>query len=120
MTSPMCTARLKMISAVLSGLMLFTLAAKVEGQAAGADKTLAQTPPATQGTQPRYKNAGVPIEERVADLLPRIQLEEKIDQIATGWENRIEVIDPTGTHTTEEARKVTLNEWGTEMKLTPR
>jgi beta-glucosidase len=109
-----------MISAVLSGLMLFTLAAKVEGQAAGADKTLAQTPPATQGTQPRYKNAGLPIEERVADLLPRMTLEEKIDQIATGWENRIEVIDPTGTHTTEEARKVTLNEWGTEMKLTPR
>ena len=100
--------------------MLFTLAAKVEGQAAGADKTLAQTPPATQGTQPRYKNAGLPIEERVADLLPRMTLEEKIDQIATGWENRIEVIDPTGTHTTEEARKVTLNEWGTEMKLTPR
>ena len=120
MTSPMRSARLDLISAVLSGLMMFILAAIGEGQAAVADKTPAQTTSAMQAAQPRYKDAGLPIEDRVADLLPRMTLEEKIDQIATGWEKRIEVIDPTGTHTSEEARKVTLNEWGTEMKLTPR
>jgi beta-glucosidase len=100
--------------------MAFALAADGQGQAAGANKTFAQPTPATETTQPRYKDAGLSIEDRMADLLPRMTLEEKVDQIATGWEKRIEVIDPTGTHTTEEARKVTQNEWGTEMKLTPR
>ncbi len=116
----MPTARLDTISAVLIGLMVFPLAVNGQAKAAGTDKTPGQTTPASLAPQPRYKDASLPIEDRVADLLPRMTLEEKIDQIATGWENRIEVIDPTGTYTAEEARKVTLNEWGTEMKLTPR
>ncbi len=116
----MPTARLDTISAVLIGLMVFPLAVNGQAKAAGTDKTPGQTTPAALAPQPRYKDASLPIEDRVADLLPRMTLEEKIDQIATGWENRIEVIDPTGTYTAEEARKVTLNEWGTEMKLTPR
>lgn len=120
MTNPMPTARLDTISAVLIGLMVFPLAVNGQAKAAGTDKTPGQTTPASLAPQPRYKDASLPIEDRVADLLPRMTLEEKIDQIATGWENRIEVIDPTGTYTAEEARKVTLNEWGTEMKLTPR
>jgi beta-glucosidase len=32
----------------------------------------------------------------------------------------MEIIDPTGTFTSEEARKIILNEWGTEMKVTAR
>ena len=120
MANPMRTALLYVASAVLTGLMVFAVAANGHAQAAGAEKTAGRTAPAAQAPQPRYKDASLPIEDRVADLLPRMTLEEKIDQIATGWENRIEVIDPTGTYTTEEARKVTLNEWGTEMKLTPR
>jgi beta-glucosidase len=69
---------------------------------------------------PRYKDPSLPIEDRVADLLRRMTPEEKVDQIATGWENTIDVVDPTGTVTADQARKVTLNEWGEEQKITPR
>ncbi|HEY0797197.1 MAG TPA: glycoside hydrolase family 3 N-terminal domain-containing protein [Acidisarcina sp.] len=51
-----------------------------------------------------YKNPSLTVEERVADLLPRLTLEEKIEQISGGAEFRYEVIDPTGTFTTETAR----------------
>jgi beta-glucosidase len=120
MTNPMRTSRLYLGSAVLIGLMVFTVAASGQAQPAGKDKSAGQANPDAQAGAPKYKDASLPIEDRVADLLPRMTLEEKIDQIATGWENRIEVIDPTGTYTAEEARKVALNEWGTEVKLTPR
>jgi beta-glucosidase len=82
--------------------------------------TASQAQPAPQTGAPRYKDASLSIEDRVADLLKRMTLEEKVDQIATGWENRLEVIDPTGTYTSEQARKIILNEWGEEMKVTPR
>ncbi len=120
MTNPMRTARLYLAPAVLIGLMVFPVAANGQAEPNGKDKAAGETSPASDVPQPKYKDASLPIEDRVADLLARMILEEKIDQIATGWEIRIEVIDPTGTYTTEEARKVTLNEWGTEMKLTPR
>jgi beta-glucosidase len=87
--------------------MLFTLAASGQN-------------PAAQASAPRYRDASLPIEDRVADLLPRMTLEEKVDQLASGWEGRVEVIDPTGTYTSEQARKVLLNEWGAELKFTPR
>lgn len=105
MTKPTRTAGLFLIPVLLS---VFTLA--VHGQ----------TTPATGGSEPRYKDASLPIEDRVADLLPRMTIEEKVDQIATGWESRIELLDPTATFTNEQARKIILNEWGTEQKVTPR
>ena len=86
-------------------LVLFGLAAV--GQEKATDK-------------PRYKDASLPIEDRVADLLPRMTLEEKIEQISSGWENKLEVIDPTGTYTSEQARKIILNTWGAETPFTPR
>jgi beta-glucosidase len=68
----------------------------------------------------RYKDASQPIEDRVADLLQRMTLEEKVDQITGGWENHIEVIDPTGTYTSETARQVIENIWGDNQKATAR
>ncbi len=105
MTIALRTARHSLIPAFL---LLFTLAANSEVK-----------PAADPGT-PRYKDASLPVEDRVADLLPRMTLEEKVDQISTGWESRIELIDPTGTFTNVEARKIILNEWGTEQKVSPR
>ncbi len=84
------------------------------------DKKVGQVQGASHDAGPRYKDAGLPIEERVADLLSRMTLEEKVDQLATGWENKIEVVDPTGTYTSETARKTILNIWGEDMKFTPR
>jgi beta-glucosidase len=80
----------------------------------------AQDKPAAKPEAPRYKDASLPIDERVADLLARMTIEEKVGQIATGWENKVDVIDPTGTFTAEEARKITLGEWAPDVKLTPR
>ncbi len=39
---------------------------------------------AAQESQPAYRNPKLTIEERVADLLPRMTLEEKVDQLAGG------------------------------------
>src|SRR5215471_16104708 len=38
--------------------------------------------PAMQDNTPKYKNAALPVEDRVADLVSRMTLEEKIGQIA--------------------------------------
>lgn len=40
-------------------------------------------PAAAQEPVPDYKNPKLPIEQRVADLLKRMTLEEKVDQL--GW-----------------------------------
>src|SRR5580704_651361 len=60
---------------------------------------------------PRYKNPSLSIDDRIADLLPRMTIEEKVDQIKGGGRREAEVLDPTGTYTTESARAI-LNRWG--------
>ena len=126
MKNPMRKVRLHLVAGLAMSLMVLPLAAGGQAKPASKDKAASQTKPAspdkpsTEASMPRYKDPSLPIEDRVADLLPRMTLEEKVDQIATGWENRIEVIDPTGTYGSEEARKIILNEWGTEMKVTAR
>jgi hypothetical protein len=74
--------------------------------AAGQEKSAAK--PDT----PRYKDASLPIADRVADLLPRMTLEEKVEQLSWAWLGKIQVVDPTGTYTTESARKAIQAEWG--------
>jgi len=59
---------------------------------------------------PKYKNPTLPIDDRVADLLPRMTLEEKIGQIAPSADRQIHVIDPTGTFTDESASEM-MNRW---------
>ncbi len=50
----------------------------------------------TQQPTPSYKNPHLPIRDRVADLLPRMTLEEKVEQIA-GWRHdNSGFVDPTG------------------------
>ena len=39
---------------------------------------------------------------------------------ATGWENHMQIVDPTATYTNEQARKIILNKWGPEVKVSPR
>jgi beta-glucosidase len=58
---------------------------------------------------PKYRNPRLAIEDRVADLLSRMTLEEKVGQIAPSRE-QLSVIDPTGTYTDETAR-ATLASW---------
>jgi beta-glucosidase len=71
-------------------------------------------------TTPRYRNPSLTVDERVADLLPRLTLEEKVQQITGGGEGQVEVIDPTGTFTTEKARALLAQWWNPDVPFTPR
>jgi hypothetical protein len=55
-----------------------------------------------------------------ADLLSRMTLEENIDQLNWGWQQKIDVVDPTNTFAAESARKALGAEWGGDIQLTPR
>ncbi len=73
-----------------------------------------------QDSPPKYRNPELAIEDRVADLLSRMTLEEKVQQITGGGRGEMEVIDPTGTFTTETAR-ATFQRWSDpDLNLTPR
>ncbi len=93
---------------LMFGLVVFTFCASAQEKSVPSQDA------------PRYRNAALPIADRVADLLPRMTLEEKIYQLTGGWDSKIEVVDPTGTFTTETARKTLSAEWGAEVKFTPR
>ena len=60
------------------------------------------------------------IEDRVADLLLRMTLEEKVQQLAGGGEGQTEVIDPTGTYTSETARATLTRWWDPDLPFTPK
>jgi beta-xylosidase len=56
----------------------------------------------------------------VADLLSRMTLEEKVQQLAGGGEGQTEVIDATGTYTSETARATLTRWWDPDMAFTPK
>ena len=87
-----------MVSALLVGLSVFGLTAS------GQEKADAKT------GAPRYKDARLPVSDRVADLLGRMTLEEKVDQLSWTWQRNVQVVDPTGTFTTELARQTVASE----------
>ncbi|MBN2371728.1 MAG: CIA30 family protein [Vicinamibacteria bacterium] len=86
------------------------------GAAAASGQEKARPPRASE--EP-YRNPKLTIEERVADLLPRMTLEEKVDQIA-GWNRDTPAIDTTGTYTPEQAQAALRRIFNTEAQLTPR
>ncbi|MET0650375.1 MAG: glycoside hydrolase family 3 N-terminal domain-containing protein [Pyrinomonadaceae bacterium] len=51
---------------------------------------------ASQGAPPEYKNPRLPVERRVADLLSRMTLEEKVAQLVCLWAERPETAPPNG------------------------
>jgi hypothetical protein len=53
-------------------------------------------PISAQQPTPAYKNPHLAISDRVADLLPRMTLEEKIEQITGGQHENTGFVDPTG------------------------
>ena len=97
------------------GIAGFFLCLMLAGPAAGG-----QQKTATQAGTPRYKDASLPVQDRVADLLPRMTLEEKVEQIAGHLTGQVHVIDPTGTYTDESATKTLAAEWGGDVQFTPR
>lgn len=85
-----------------------------------ATAVTAQDKAKPQDSTPKYRNPNLAIEDRVADLLSRMTLEEKVQQITGGWESQAEVIDPTGTYTTESARAVLSRWWDPDTPFPPR
>jgi beta-glucosidase len=94
---------------LLLGLALLCTAA-----ATGQDKVK------PQDNTPKYRNPGLTVDERVDDLLPRMTLEEKVQQITGGGEAQSEVIDPTGTFTTQKARATMGQWWNPDLVFTSR
>jgi beta-glucosidase len=84
-----------------------------------SDKS-AKSAPALSADTPKYKNPALSIDDRVADLLSRMTLEEKIGQIAPSGGGQTHVIDPTGTYNDESASAVLSRWWDPDLQFTPR
>jgi beta-glucosidase len=67
---------------------------------------------------PGYKNPRLPIPDRVADLLSRMTLEEKVEQLAP--ERPKGVIDPTGTFTGADVQHLSFDMQDMRHPLSPR
>jgi len=79
-------------------------------------KAKAEAPkPIPADNTPAFKNPNLPIDDRVADLLPRMTLEEKIGQIAPSADRSVHVIDPTNTFTDESASSIMNRWWDAEL-----
>src|SRR5215472_16644700 len=81
---------------------------------------IAQEKSASPPETPQSRNPAVTPEERAADLVPRLTLEEKVAQISGGGQARTEVLDTTGTFTPEQARQIFSRWWDPDLVLEPR
>ncbi|MGH8224294.1 MAG: glycoside hydrolase family 3 N-terminal domain-containing protein, partial [Woeseiaceae bacterium] len=61
--------------------------------------------PAVPAEEPRYRDAAAPVDERVEDLLSRMTLDEKIAQIRTVWDSKVELFDDDRNFDPERARE---------------
>jgi beta-glucosidase len=101
----------------VSGRNVFTHAFAILmicGAAAGQGKTQ------PNDNNPKYRNPKLAIEDRVADLLSRMTLEEKVEQIAPTRDQQASVIDPTGTFTDEAARTTLARWWDPDLEFPPK
>lgn len=74
-------------------------------------------PAVAQEPTPDYKNPKLPIEQRAADLLKRMTLEEKVDQLAGGRRRAMaELNKPNGPQLLERARRL----WSMDSPVNPR
>ena len=79
--------------------------------------TQSQTQKASSQPMPRYRDASLSIDDRVADLLSRMTLEEKVEQISGGGRASVDVIDPTGTFNTQTARDTMERWWDPDLSF---
>src|SRR5258708_22760915 len=81
--------------------------------------TVSQEKTTSTNAAPKYRNPNLAIEDRVADLLSRMTLEEKVGQIAPSG-GKTEILDPTGTYTTDSANAILSRWWDPDLAFTPR
>src|SRR6266480_6879190 len=65
---------------------------------------------------PDYRNPKLPVPDRVADLLKRMTLEEKVDQLADGRRRMMTMTDPEGQRIFSKFRDV----FKVESQISPR
>ncbi|MGH9610904.1 MAG: hypothetical protein ACRD34_14660, partial [Bryobacteraceae bacterium] len=58
-----------------------------------------QRPASADGAAAAYRNPKLPIEQRTADLLKRMTLEEKVEQLRGGYTSIYGILDTTGKFT---------------------
>ncbi len=73
-----------------------------------------------QEPTPRYKNSKLSFEDRVADLLPRMTLEEKVGQITGGRSGEQGLIDTTGKLAYKTVEELFQEMYKLDTKMTPR
>ena len=61
---------------------------------------------ATAAASAPYKNASLPVDRRVSDLLGRMTLEEKIAQMLCVWQKKTEIQDASGEFNAAKAKQV--------------
>jgi beta-glucosidase len=59
-----------------------------------------------QGPPPAYRDAGAPVEARVADLLARMTIDEKVAQVVGIWNRKREIQDAQGRFDASKAQAV--------------
>src|SRR5271169_1879049 len=62
-----------------------------------------------QDARPDYLNPQLPVEQRVADLLGRMTLEEKVAQTHALWQQKRLIMDAHGNFSPEKAEKILNN-----------
>lgn len=81
--------------------------------------TVAQEKAPANNSSPKYRDRNLAVEDRVADLLSRMTLQEKVGQIAPNGKPA-SVIDPTGTFTDETAQATLARWWDPDLEFTPK
>lgn len=108
------------VCALLCVAMVATAGAQKKSKTLSPNKLKPSTQTSPTGGSLPYRNPNLSIDDRVADLLSRMTIEEKVEQIAGSREQDTHVIDPTGTFTDEKARQW-LSQWGDpEFQFTPK
>jgi len=71
-----------------------------------------------QEPQPAYRNPNLPIQARVSDLLKRMSLEQKVEQITGG--NAQQILDSTGKYSPDRARELFRDLYEVDSRIFPR
>jgi len=101
---------MRKIDILLRSLLCIILLASISLIAQDKTPKTAAPKAAPAENTPIYKNPALSIDDRVADLLSRMTLEEKISQIAPPGDRGVHVIDPTNTFTDASASEM-MNRW---------
>jgi beta-glucosidase len=100
------TTRRRLLQGAIAGLTSGNLLKHPDKLAASAEPEIPQresSQPSSQSTAAPHQSSSIPIEQRVRDLLSRMTLEEKVDQIAGGRPSHFGIVDTTGQFTNSTA-----------------